>query len=396
MLESTEYWVKKDSHFDDIQNEKHVVVFDWKKNIADEYIKMAESFREAAYEITYSIACDLRDHAKTDQWFFPAMYLYRQSIELLCKGLLLCFKEKSECIKILNDNRHNIFSIFCMLSDKYGDLGLRPEESAWLRGYLEELERLDANSNLFRYPIKDGVLREYNNKFLDVINIANGLERCYCLMHKCLPSIYHGGDDNDDIDLEMDTKVIYFASNGICNCMLYESRWETGYYAHIKGYSEVALKLLEKSEISKWSFYTIALLLRHSIELVLKNMLFSRTEYCVDDKIKDSVCRSHSIYKKLWKSIKPMIEYYVSRHGYDGSQILIAEAYIVELDSIDKSGYMFRYPTNLDLVHDFKFKQLDFYHSIHWLMELFNFLDGTSGMLDVSYDYECEIRSYYP
>lgn len=77
MLEFTEYWVKKDSHFDDIQNEKHVVVFDWKKNIADEYIKMAESFREAAYEITYSIACDLRDHAKTDQWFFPAMYLYR-------------------------------------------------------------------------------------------------------------------------------------------------------------------------------------------------------------------------------------------------------------------------------------------------------------------------------
>ena len=91
-----------------------------------------------------------------------------------------------------------------------------------------------------------------------------------------------------------------------------------------------------------------------------------------------------------------MIKYYVSRHGYDESQILIAEAYIVELDSIDKSGYMFRYPTNLDLVHDFKFKQLDFYHSIHWLMELFNFLDGTSGMLDVSYDYECEIRSYYP
>ena len=81
--------------------------------------------------------------------------------------------------------------------------------------------------------------------------------------------------------------------------------------------------------------------------------------------------------------------------GYDLEQIEIADKCLSELHAIDTKGFVFRYPTTFDLQHQLKFDQLDYLHSIHWMIGLFNFLDGCASMLDNIYEYECEMKANY-
>lgn len=55
----------------------------------DDYIKMSKIFFKVAHIIASEIDNDYGDNAKCDQWFFSAFYLYRQAIELLCKGVII-------------------------------------------------------------------------------------------------------------------------------------------------------------------------------------------------------------------------------------------------------------------------------------------------------------------
>lgn len=395
MLKPGEIWLRNNSHFHDIVDGKNVINIVWSKNIYEDYIVMADSFYSFAHEITSMIVEDRYDNEKTDQWFFPAMFLYRQAIELLCKGLILIHFTKKEAIVLLNQHQHNTYVFFSLFCNKSKETNINDDELIWLQGYLQEIERVDGSSNLFRYPIKDGVLKEYDSRFLDVIDIANGLEQCYALLFACLPSKHNPQKYCEDIDLTMDTRVVYFASSGIGNCMLYNSIWDEGYYSHIQGYSKCALLLKKSMPSNQWSFFTIAYLMRHAIELVLKNILHSRTEVHVNISTIKGVRSSHSIYKKLWQKVRFMVQHYAEKMGEDLSQIDLADVYLKELGKIDASGYKFRYPTNLDLIHDFDFKRIDYNHAVTWLMEIFNFLDGCSGIIDAAYDYECDMRSNY-
>lgn len=394
MLKPGEIWIKNDSHFNQIVDNNNILNITWNENVDEDYINMADSFYAFAHVITSMIVEDLYDNEKTDQWFFPAMFLYRQAIELICKGLILINFSRKESAFLFNQHRHDISSLFSLFCSASEHTNVGNKEIIWLNGYLEELERIDGSSNLFRYPIKDGALKEYNHRFLDVVDMANGLEQCYALLFACLPLKYDPQKYCENIDLTMDTKVVYFASGGIGNCMLYNSIWDEGYYSHIQGYSKCALILKETMPSNQWSLLTISYLLRHAIELVLKKILHSRTEVHVEISTITCVCRSHSIYKKLWKKVKFMVEHYAQKMGEDLSQIELGDAYLKELGKLDPSGYKFRYPTNLDLIHDFDFDKIDYNHATTWLMEIFNFLDGCSGIMDEAYDYECEMRSY--
>ena len=85
MIEPDKYWVAAGNRIDDISNAQDIIAFDWSGNHSDDYIKLSESFYNAAQIIITEFVNHYRDNAKCDQWFFPAFYLYRQAIELLCK-----------------------------------------------------------------------------------------------------------------------------------------------------------------------------------------------------------------------------------------------------------------------------------------------------------------------
>ena len=99
-------------------------------------------------------------------------------------------------------------------------------------------------------------------------------------------------------------------------------------------------------------------------------MLLSRTAVNVEECVQRRKRKSHILYKDLWISVKPMIEH-------------------------DKEGDKFRYPTDYGLVYSLQLTQVDYYQAVYWLIGIFNFVLGCSDMLDVAYEYECDMRYEY-
>ncbi|MDD6158395.1 MAG: hypothetical protein PUC52_03065 [bacterium] len=395
MIEPDKYWIAVGHKIDDISNAQDVITFDWSGNRSDDYIKLSESFYNASQVIITEIIDNYRDNAKCDQWFFPALYLYRQAIELLCKGLLITVVPRKDITAKFTAYKHNIIDLFSEYWNLSSNKPISNDELSWVCSYLTELETIDRESNLFRYPIKDGYLNQYKDDFLDIVDMANSIDQCYSIIYKCVDVKHIPLKYSDDIDLSLKPKVLFFASHGFGNCMLYTSPWDEGYYPHIQGYSNIAFFLLEKLDKNHWSFLTIAFLIRHAIELALKCMLLSRTETNVSEKVQRSKRRSHILYKDLWKSVKDMIEYYAKSMGYDLNVVYCADTYLSELSALDKQGDKFRYPTNYGLEYHLQLKRIDYYQAIYWLIGIFNFVNGCSDMLDAAYEYECDMRSQY-
>jgi len=115
MISVDKYWITEYQSFDEIKNKNSVISFNWSYNYADDYISLSESFYNAAQLLMINITDDYRNNTKCDQWFFPALYLYRQAIELLCKGILFAVTPKNELCELLTSHKHNIKNIFLSL-----------------------------------------------------------------------------------------------------------------------------------------------------------------------------------------------------------------------------------------------------------------------------------------
>lgn len=395
MIEPDKYWVAAGHKIDDISNTHDVITFSWTGKQSEDYILLSESFYAAAEIIANEIINDYRDNSKSDQWFFPSFYLYRQAIELLCKGLLISVVPRKDITGKLTRYKHNIIDLFNEYCSIVPSIPLSNAEMTWLQAYLCELETIDRASNLFRYPIKDGYLEQYDDSFLDIVDMANAIDQCYSIIFKCVEKKYSPQKYATAIDLSLPPKVLVFASHGFGNCMLYSSPWDEGFYPHIKGYSDIAYFLLVRLSKSHWSFMPIAFLLRHAIELTLKCMLLSRTAVNVEESVQRRKRKSHILYKDLWVSVKPMIEHYAKEMGYDLNIVKLADTYLLDLSKLDKEGDKFRYPTDYGLVYSLQLTQVDYYQAVYWLIRIFNFILGCSDMLDVAYEYECDMRSEY-
>ena len=170
------------------------------------------------------------DNIKSDMWFFPSMYLFRQGMELGIKALI--------CDAITNKGK--IQQVF--LSSKH--------EYNWLKKYLESLEMVDAKSDLFRFPLEDEFLSTYRNEFLDIVDMANSMLQAYGLIQKCL--VIQEGDKINRFDRLRSDEFLQFANHGIGNCYLWESITGDGFHKLVLGYGQTAEFLfMECTGISK-------------------------------------------------------------------------------------------------------------------------------------------------
>ena len=394
MIKSDKYWVTDGESFYDIKNPLNSIHFNWTGNYSGDYIQLSNAYFETARTVIAAILNESSGHEKSDEWFFPAIYLYRQAIELLCKGLLFLIIPKKEMPDYLKKYSHRIYDAFNIYLNTVGDaISLNITECVWITNYLENLEYIDANSNLFRYPIREGYLSGFKDAFLDIVDMANGINQCYSIMYKCVPLNYNPLKYSAEIDLSTRADVLYFASHGIRNCMLYDSPFDAGYYPHIQGYSKLAYFLIDRMPKNHCFFLPIAFLIRHAIELGLKCILVSRVEHGVMLNIQKKNINSHNLYKKLWSVVKEPIKYYADISNYDLSLVQLTDKYLCELRKIDKEGKKFRYPTTNGLEYHFKNLTIDYYQSIHWMISVFNFLDGCTAMMEMAYDYENQIRT---
>lgn len=390
------YWISENSSFYDIINETNNIKISWSKNIFNDQLNLSRYYFDSAYEICKEILDDnINDNVKYDMWFLPCVYLFRQSIELLIKAGLsktIRFKPKlqSEFIK----SKHNLKLLFDSYTNNVEQIQLSNEELFWIKKYLESIENIDANSDLFRYPFKDDFLSQYKNDFLDIVSMANRLIQCYSILNK---SIFGHKYEDEEIDLTYIPEFLSFATHGFGNCYLWDSPWGDGFHKQVIGYSETGKYLFEKfKQCKKVAYvYPMIFLFRNAIELALKRLMYVQAKHQISEYQINKIKNTHLLYKDLWSSIKPVLGYYAEKSGQDIHQIEIAEKYIDEINLIDKNGDMFRYPFSYSFEYKFNNKLINIENVYIYFQSIFNFLNGCDNWLDEISDFEREMYSYY-
>ncbi|MGL4452623.1 MAG: hypothetical protein ACRCTZ_15765 [Sarcina sp.] len=319
----------------------------------------------------------------------------RQAIELLLKaGIASNVENKGELQEIFITNKHNVSTLYFKLKERLDIEHLTKNEKKWLESYLQSIEVVDANSDLFRYPFKDEFMNRYDEKALDIYHMSTRLLYCYSTLNKMTFGVCVEGVK---LDANQTPEFIYITNERLGNCYLYDSPWDDGFHSQVIGYSEVAKFLFEKFKVVKDGklFYPIVFLMRNAIEIALKRLLHMKMEKGTDYATIKNKKNSH-LLKELWKAIKPMLLYYSKMDNQDEEVLELAEEYIKTINGIDKNGDMFRYPSSYSHEYKFNDENIDIENFYTYFLGIFNFLDACVSWLDYIKDFENEmLQDYY-
>lgn len=195
---------------------------------------------------------------------------------------------------------------------------------------------------------------------------------------------------------DLQPEFFVFASHGIENCYLWQRVSDEGFHVKVTGYSEVIDFIYNNQQISnEVKLYPLMFMFRNTIELCLKRIFYSKVDNGVPYRVFNSKRKSHYIKKDLWKNVKPVIQTYANDSGEDLAVIDVVEKLLDEINTLDKNGDNFRYPTSYSLEYRIDDKYLDLSNVYRYLRAIINFLEGCDSMLDVIADYESEIKAEY-
>ena len=261
-----ELWPISGKSFFDIDNQSYLVHIKWSRNLKSDYQRLSENFFICGYKICEKIVDSGHDNIKSDMWFLPSMYLFRQGMELGIKALICdAVASKNKIQQIFLGCKHDLYMLF-EAYEAETTLALTLNEYNWIKKYLLSLEEVDAKSDLFRFPFEDDFLSVYRDEFLDVVDMANSMLQAYGIIQKCLQ--IPESERIDRFDPARSSEFLFYECN----------------------------------EISKEDeTFAILFLLRNLIELGLKRMFYKTIEHGVPRNIFLSKRRSHLLYKELWK-----------------------------------------------------------------------------------------------
>lgn len=348
---SASLWIlpSADMDFWKINNEEMSVIIKWTRNCFEDYKELAYQFYECGYKTFEDVIKNGYDNIKSDMWFLTGTFLIRHSLELGLKSLLCrVLSRKRDIQDAFEDCCHDVSMLFKKYSDTGRESFLTRDETEWLTEYLESLEEVDKKSDVFRFPFEDDFLIKYRNKFLDNVNVANNLLQAFALVKKCIEKgiVF----EEDEFDHNLKPEFFVFTSHGLGNCYLWQKISDEGFHVKVTGYTKVIDYIYKNQQISnKVKLYPLIFMFRNTIELCLKRLFYSRVDNGVPLKIFYSKRKSHYIKKDLWKNVKPVIIKYVNASGEDLAVIDIVEKLLDEINSLDKNGDNFRYPTSYSL-----------------------------------------------
>ncbi len=395
MGDSVWIWPSADMDFWKINNEETSVIIKWSRNCFEDYKALSYHFYECGYKTFANVIESGHDNVKSDMWFLTGIFLLRHSLELGLKSLLCrVLPRKRDIQDSFEDCCHDV----SMLLKKYIDTGresfLTNEETEWLTTYLDSLEEVDKKSDMFRFPFEDDFLSKYRDKFLDNVDVANNLLHAFALVKKCIEKGIV--PEEDEFDHNLKHEFFVFASHGFGNCYLWQRISDEGFRVKVTGYTEVIDYIYKNHQISNIvKLYPLIFMFRNTIELCLKRLFYSRVEDGVPLKVFNSKRKSHYIKKDLWKNVKPVIVKYANDSGEDLAIVDIVEKLLDEINSLDKNGDNFRYPTSYSLEYRIDNKKMDLSNVYMYLKAIINFLEGCNSMLDAIADYESEMKAEY-
>lgn len=374
-------WPNEKYDFYKIASEKDTVSVIWSHDFFEDYKRMANQLYICGLKTISEVLCNKTDNIKRDFWFLSGIYLIRHSIELGLKALICRISGKiSEIQNEFKECSHDLSLLLCKYLDSEKEDFLTTEESEWLIKYFDSLKTVDRKSDVFRFPFEDGFLSKYANRILNIEKVANSLFQAHELVEKCLECDCFPGFYSFDSSIKPDFLIF---SDTWYGCNLWQPTAEMGFSTKITACSDVGFFLFENKEIqNEDKFFPIAFMFRNAIELGLKMLFISKVDNGVTPQVFKSKRKKHTLKKDLWYNVKPMITEYLDDDECSDNTLETVESMINSVNSLDKKGDAFRYPTSFDLKYHFDNIKFDIKNICEYCCTLINYLEICYYMLD--------------
>ena len=318
-----------------------------------------------------------------DSYFLPLAFLYRHSLELEIKAILIKTQGKEATKDSIKKDFHNLGLLLNSMKVKaYAEDYKR--EIDWLLDFVKSLSSFDMASDSFRYPYKvveNGgiykIIYVFNKRYdIDLVIMINQFK----IANAILKSIYN---DNFEEIMECSKVTSQFMTLG----GQYYSKAVLGlgydtnlFIKYNRGYEETA-QILQKIDIEKY-FLPICYLKRNNIELDLKTMYMSfeinKDMNKVFKQVKDL---KHSTVQ-LWDLLKDVLN---AAYPANNDESELVKNYLKQIHDFDTDAAHFRYPTDKYLTAYSSKKKYDGKHMIDFLDATYNAIDGIYTCIEEYY-----------
>lgn len=374
-------------------------------DIVTSYKEWSQYYYKSAQLAAKNIIDNTSDNIIIDCNSLPALYMYRQSLELLLKAKILNDYGKEKSKELFDDYKHDLEQLFGNI-DKT-NLQLKHRD-AWFVKFFKNINNFDYNSDLFRYPFSKEFLDQYDNRALDTPTMFELLSCAYEILYA---SFFDESNCNEtEIEECIDYinsksrngEYIHLAQHGLGYCHVWQMK-EKDAFKQVRGYHNVA-NLLYKRYCHTQSvayFIPMVFMYRNLIELVIKDIGQNLHSYIKNEIEQDYLTtippkylKTHKIKKGLWKNYKIIFTAFAENYDWDPRELDTIEDYIQSLDKFDKHSDRFRYPTdkNLQYQHTVEYDP----ETIHLFMEeLYQIFDGMIMVLQEASDNVNDMLSEY-
>lgn len=380
-------------------------------SISDNFSKFSDNFFKAAHTITEYILKRQRV-GELDCYFFPVAYLYRHSLELKLKAIAFKYIKDSGEI-FIKETFHNLLKILEYIEPFIKERIEADEEAyLWVKSFFKDMDSIDKASDAFRYPFKielkkdevwgdkQYIIKKFfeGQKHINLTIFAEKMEIVFNILCS-----YNGNEKK--IQKKYTKYNTIFLEEG--GPYYYQSviGYDYGrdfYGPMIKGYSETAEYLgdlvIDNFQLKELYFFPMCYLYRNTLELELKQIWFEECAFGFQERCKKLAKSKHS-FGKLWNMINRDLIRYSKGEG-DKSAIAYAERYILQLNALDSSSSVFRYPINkYGQYYYIKNKYVDAKNVAEFCKEISEFLQCVDMMMNdynrCLADMEAEYAGYY-
>lgn len=365
--------------------------------LEDDFFRYANNFYEAAIVIINKLIGSESKKttiAELDLWYFALIYLYRQSLELMLKANIFdLVKNEKDRKDIIGLVRHDVGAAFDKIIEITGIDISNNDNAKWLQQFLNDISKIDRESDMFRYPFGSNLRVLFENQtHISLVATYYNFGRSFDILKQ-----FHNTKQftTEKYEEEYEPKLIVEGGEYYQTSVVGYKYHERSFHPYYTSYEECAKYLAEyiKREFKDHLFMPMCYLYRNAIELGLKRLLIEDSS-TIDTEKALKICKKkkHSILG-LYNSIKPEIDAHDT-----GTDTTLEDVYkyINSFHDIDTTSDKFRYPCDNDLNVHFKDKtELDIDNVSSCFEELITFLSGVSHMLSYEKEIQAEMEAEY-
>ena len=377
------------------KGQSHIIMIKNSKTLEEDFCKYAQSFYEAAEAVINYLVEDVRDILTLDTWYFSAVYLYRQSLELLLKASIFqTVRDINDRKIVIGDIRHDLIQAFEKLIE-IRQLKIEGNKNAeWMMEFLTDISRLDKESDMFRYPFKSDLIIFFQKRlYISLVATHDNMNKAYRIIKEIYDTELIPVQSNEVYPPQLLVEGgDYYEISAVGESDWFGRNFDSYFSAYLEVGSFLKDKIIQRGQANL--FLPMCYLYRNAIELGLKRII---VEECNLDKSNiTKILRNtkHSILK-LWNVIKDTIKKY-ARNEQEIRTLEDTEQYILAFHNFDPSSDLFRYPCNKKMVPYFSnSKKFDVENVALCFEELCSFLESVDTMLSELRELDAEIASYY-